>query len=192
VGVRLRPAAFLDRDGVVSHARVEEGRPYAPRSPDELVVIPGVAEACAALRDAGLAVVVVTNQPEVARGTLDGADLDAMHARLSRDLAIDEVVVCPHDDADECACRKPRPGMLLDAAERLALDLSRSVMVGDRWRDVEAGRRAGCATVFVDHGYDERRPDAPDLTVPDLAAGVAWIVRRVGLPCAPIEDGDDV
>lgn len=191
MGVRLKPAVFLDRDGVVVRARVEGGRPYSARSLDELVVIAGASEACAALRDAGFAVVVVTNQPEVARGTMDRVVLDEMHAVLVRDLSIDEVLVCPHDDADECPCRKPRPGMLLDAAERMDLDLSRSVMVGDRWRDVEAGRRAGCVTVFVDHRYDERRPDAPDVTVPDLAAAVGWIVRRVASSQQPDQGGSD-
>lgn len=191
MGVGLKPAVFLDRDGVVVRARVDEGRPYAARSLDELEVIPGAPEACSALRDAGLPIVIVTNQPEVARGTLDPTLLDDMHAVLRRELAIDDVVVCPHDDADDCRCRKPRPGMLLDAAERLDLDLARSVMVGDRWRDVEAGRRAGCATVFVDHRYDERRPDGPDLTVPDLASAVDWIVDRAASSQEPIRGAND-
>src|SRR5262245_66510962 len=120
--------------------------------------------------------ICVTNQPEIARGGVDPAQVEAINERLAAELELDEVVVCPHDDADGCDCRKPRPGMILDAAARLGLALDRSVMVGDRWRDIAAGRAAGVCTIFVDHNYDERRPVGHDLTVRGLHEAVSFIV----------------
>jgi D-glycero-D-manno-heptose 1,7-bisphosphate phosphatase len=134
-----------------------------------------VVDACARLHDAGLFLIVVTNQPDLARGTQERTVVDEIHGLLREALPIDAIYLCAHDDADCCACRKPAPGMLLTAAQEFGLDLGRSVMVGDRWRDVEAGRRAGCRTVFVDRGYEERAPVDPDLVVKDLAAAVDWI-----------------
>jgi D-glycero-D-manno-heptose 1,7-bisphosphate phosphatase len=128
-----------------------------------------------------LALVCVTNQPDIARGTQDVATVAAMNERLRELLGLDDIVVCPHDDEDGCVCRKPRPGMILDAARRLDLDVSRSVTVGDRWRDIEAGRAAGTWTVFVDCGYTERQPDRPDLIVEGLKEAVPWIIDRVNL-----------
>jgi D-glycero-D-manno-heptose 1,7-bisphosphate phosphatase len=172
-----RPAAFLDRDGVLNEPRVVEGHPHPPASVAELVLAPGAGAACARLHDAGLLLVVVTNQPDLARGTADRASVEAINGELRRRLPLDDVLVCPHDDGERCECRKPAPGLLHEAAARWAIDLARSVMVGDRWRDVEAGHRAGCSTVFVDRGYDERRPAAPDLVVGSLEEAVPWILR---------------
>src|SRR4051794_40057622 len=148
-----RPAVFLDRDGVLNAAVVRNGRPYPPADADAARLLPGVKAACRRLSEAGFALIVVTNQPDVARGTADPSGVDALNRRLQEKLELDEVVVCPHDDADECACRKPKPGMLLDAAVRWDIALGASVIVGDRWRDVEAGRAAGVRTVFIDRQY---------------------------------------
>lgn len=154
-------AVFLDRDGVLNRPLVCDGRPLAPSRFEELEVLDGVIDACDRLRTAGFALVVVTNQPEVARGTLDPAELEAMHDALVDLLHLDQVRVCPHDDADACRCRKPKAGMLLDAAEELGLDLPASFLVGDRWRDVEAANAAGCRAIFVDWGWTERAPSPP-------------------------------
>ena len=172
---RLR-AVFLDRDGVLNRAFVRDGRPHPPARVDDLEVLPGVAAAVERLREAGFQAIVVTNQPDIARGTTSPGDVDAIHRTLTSVVPIDEVLVCPHDDADGCGCRKPLPGLLVDAAERRGIDLASSVMVGDRWRDVEAGRAAGCRTVFVDRGYREPRPTGSDAEVPDLPAAVTWIL----------------
>ena len=142
-------AVFLDRDGVINRATVRDGRPYPPEHIAELEILPGVPGALARLRAAGFRLIVVTNQPDVARGTQRREVIDAMHAHLMAVLPLDEIRVCPHDDADQCVCRKPRPGLLEDAAGEAGLCLADSVMVGDRWRDVEAGRLAGCRTVFA-------------------------------------------
>jgi D-glycero-D-manno-heptose 1,7-bisphosphate phosphatase len=122
-------------------------------------------------------VVVVTNQPDVARGLLPPGELAAMHAVLRSLVPVDDIRVCPHDDDDGCACRKPAPGMLHSAARDHGIDLDASVMVGDRWRDIQAGQRAGCRTVLVDHAWREQLPDAPDAVVADLADAVGWILQ---------------
>lgn len=171
-----RRAVFLDRDGVIIRAVVRDGRPFAVTSAEAVEVLPDVPGALARLHDAGFVLVVVTNQPEVARGTLTLGTLDRMHAQLRAALPLDDVRMCPHDDADRCPCRKPEPGMLLDAARDHHLDLPGSFIVGDRWRDIEAGRRAGCTTIFVDRGYRERQPDEPDAVVRSLGEAADWIL----------------
>jgi D-glycero-D-manno-heptose 1,7-bisphosphate phosphatase len=160
---------FLDRDGVINRALVREGRPYPPASPRELEILPGVPEALRRLKAAGYLLVVVTNQPDVARGTTTREAVERLNGALAAALPIDDFRVCYHDEADACPCRKPAPGLLIEAARAFSVELARSYVVGDRWRDVEAGRRAGCKTVFVDHGYAERQPQSPDFRVRSLA-----------------------
>lgn len=182
-------AVFLDRDGVINRAFVRHGRPYPPQTLDELEVLPGVPEACAALKGAGFLLIVVTNQPDVARGTLEPRTLDRFHEVLRATLPLDDIRVCPHDDRDGCRCRKPAPGLLLAAAAESDIDLGRSVLVGDRWRDVEAGRRAGCKTVYVDYRYSESLPNEPDLRVGSLAEAVPWILKDGNGPEEPERSG---
>jgi D-glycero-D-manno-heptose 1,7-bisphosphate phosphatase len=177
-GEGLKRAVFLDRDGVLNRAVVRAGRPYPPAAVEEFEILPGVPEAVRRLRDAGFLLIGATNQPDVARGTQRREVVEAMNARLLAEMPIDEIRVC-YEDGDDCPRRKPNPGLLLEAAEAHGIDLSSSYMVGDRWRDVEAGRRAGCRTVFIDRGYDERRPDPPaDHTAADLATAAAWILSE--------------
>jgi D-glycero-D-manno-heptose 1,7-bisphosphate phosphatase len=161
---------------VINRPVIRDGRPHPPATLDALEVLPGVAGALGRLRDAGFRLVVVTNQPDVARGIQPRRIVDAMHARLARELPLDEFRVCPHDDGDGCRCRKPAAGLLEDAAREARLLLDASFMIGDRWRDIEAGRRAGCRTVFIDWGYEERRPDTPDVTVRSLPEAADWIL----------------
>jgi transaldolase len=168
-------AVFLDRDGVLNEAVVVDGRPRPPESAASLVLTPGVEQACAALKRAGFLLIVVTNQPDIARGSLQPGTVDAINEQLRGRLDLDDVLVCPHDDADGCDCRKPRPGMILEAARRWGVSLPECVMVGDRWRDIEAGRRAGCRTVWISRGYDEPPAARADLTVSSLAQSVDWI-----------------
>lgn len=170
-----RRAVFLDRDGVINRAVVREGKPYPPAGLDELEILPGVGEALAKLKAAGFVLIVVSNQPDVARGTTPRATVEAINAILGKALPIDEFVMCYHDSSDGCRCRKPKPGMLLDAASRWTLDLRASFMVGDRWRDVEAGQHAGCKTVFIDYGYDEKQPERVDYRVASLSEALPFI-----------------
>ena len=172
-------AVFLDRDGVINRAMVRDGKPYPPADLTELEILPGVPEALNRLHEAGFRLIVVTNQPDVARGAQTREAVEAMHAALlAHDLPIDSFRVCYHDNADRCDCRKPSPGLLLDAAREENIDLPASFMIGDRWRDVEAGRRAGCTTIFVDYHYAEPEPGRPDVRVKSLAEAVEWIFVR--------------
>jgi haloacid dehalogenase superfamily, subfamily IA, variant 1 with third motif having Dx(3-4)D or Dx(3-4)E len=173
-----RRAVFLDRDGVINRAIIRGGKPFPPATEEALEVLGGVPEALARLHDAGFRLVVVTNQPDVARGIQRREVVDRMHARLRAELPIDDIRVCDHDDRDRCGCRKPEPGLLTAAARDNGLSLPESFMVGDRWRDVEAGRRAGCTTIFIDCGYDEPRPDGADAAVGSLAEAADWILSR--------------
>jgi D-glycero-D-manno-heptose 1,7-bisphosphate phosphatase len=179
-----RRAVFLDRDGVINRPIVRDGKPYPPSRLEDLEVLPGVKEALARLRDAGFRVVVVTNQPDIARGTQRRDVVDAMHSRLRADLPIDEFRMCPHDDRDGCDCRKPSSGMIESAAHDSRLDLAGSFMIGDRWRDIEAGRRAGCTTILIDWHYDEAITVSPDFVTTSLPAAVDWIFERLALPAA--------
>ena len=168
-------AVFLDRDGVINRPIVRDGKPYPPDSLNTLELYEGVAEAIANLRNAGFLMIVVTNQPDVARGTQTRETVEAMHADLMAKLALNEVITCYHD-GDACNCRKPKPGALLEAESRYGIDLKSSFMVGDRWRDIEAGQRAGCICIFIDRGYSERQPVPPFARVTSLAEASEWIL----------------
>ena len=174
-------AIFLDRDGVINRAVVREGKPYPPASMDEFVFLDGVGEACALLKQAGFLLVVVTNQPDVARGTQSIEAVEEMHAAMCEVLPIDRVEVCyDADDSTGSNRRKPRPGMLLDAASALNVDLSRSIMIGDRWRDIDCGHAAGCTTVFIDYGYKEQLRAQPDMRAASLLDAARLIVGTAG------------
>jgi D-sedoheptulose 7-phosphate isomerase len=171
-------AVFLDRDGVINRAFVRDGKPLPPPTLQELEVLPDVPEALHDLKSHGYQLLVVTNQPDVGRGKQSRAALDAMHQSLSASLPIDDILVCTHTDEDHCDCRKPLPGMLLEAARKHNVDLAASFMVGDRWRDIEAGYNAGCKTILIDYGYSERPPDHdPDLRARSLREAADWIIR---------------
>jgi D-glycero-D-manno-heptose 1,7-bisphosphate phosphatase len=172
----LAPCIFLDRDGVLNRAIVRNGKPYPPQSLDELEVIPGVAVALHALRARGYLLIAVTNQPDVVRGRQRREVVEAINARLLADLPLDRIYTS-YEDGDSPR-RKPNPGLLLDAARDYAIDLSQSVMIGDRWKDIEAGRRAGCRTVFIDYRYLEPAPDpAADFSTRSFPAAAAWILH---------------
>jgi D-glycero-D-manno-heptose 1,7-bisphosphate phosphatase len=171
-------AVFLDRDGVLNRSSNRDGVPSPPNSLDDFELLPGVREAVGQLKDAGYVLVVVTNQPDIARGTQEASVVDAINAVIQREMPIDAVLVCPHDDVDDCECRKPKPGLLLQAVERFDIDLDRSFMVGDRWRDVAAGRAAGCRTVQVGSLDEGDQSVAATARRDDLADAVRWILSQ--------------
>jgi D-glycero-D-manno-heptose 1,7-bisphosphate phosphatase len=181
VGALSRRAVFLDRDGVINKAIVRDGKPYPPGSLEELEIVEGCAEALNVLKEHGLLLLVVTNQPDVARGKQSREAVQRMHEALESALPIDNIFTCFHDDNDKaCDCRKPKPGLLLQAARKYGLELSDSFLIGDRWRDIDAAHAVGCRAVWIDYGYEERVPSRPpEARVDSLAGAVAWIVREI-------------
>jgi len=184
VGVRevsetpKRPAVFLDRDGVINRAMVREGKPYPPATLEELQILPDAAAALADLKQRGFLLLVVTNQPDVARGQQRREMVEQINRALASALPLDEVLVCYHSDHDACQCRKPQPGLFVQAAVDWEIDLARSFVIGDRWRDIDAGYNAGCMTVLIDYAYEERAPaHQPDVRVKSLREAVDWILR---------------
>jgi D-glycero-D-manno-heptose 1,7-bisphosphate phosphatase len=173
-------AVFLDRDGVINRPIVRGGKPYPPVSVTEFEILPGVEGACRRLKEAGFHLVVATNQPDVGRGTLPRETVETIHAHLCRVLPIDRVEVCydPGGGDPPNEFRKPRPGMLLKAARELDIDLGQSYMVGDRWRDIDCGRAAGCRTIFIDYGYDESLRAQPDYRVANLVEAAEIILGQ--------------
>jgi D-glycero-D-manno-heptose 1,7-bisphosphate phosphatase len=178
----MRRAAFLDRDGVINRKAREGG--YVTRW-EEMEILPGVAEAIALLNQAGLRVIVVSNQRCVAKGLVTAADLEALHHRMCEVLAsagatIDAIYYCPHEEEPACRCRKPQPGMLFDAAREHDIDLSLSWIIGDSKADVEAGRSAGCRTALI-AGSDESKRLQPDVVAASLLDAVQQILPHEGV-----------
>lgn len=172
-----RQAIFLDRDGTLNAAVVRAGKPFPPASVAEFTLLPGVAEGCHRLRAAGFVLILVTNQPDVGRGTQRREVIEEMHRHLATLIPLDHIEVCyDSGQGPPSEFRKPRPGMLLRAARELDIDLAKSWMVGDRWRDVDCGVHAGVRTIFIDHGYAEALRARPTVTVADFPAAVAVIL----------------
>ncbi len=177
MGIGKVRAVFLDRDGVLNEAIVRGGKPYPPRTLEEFRIVEDAPQALRRLKDAGYLLIVVTNQPDVARGTASMDTMEAFDAALRAALPIDGIFTCFHDDPDHCVCRKPKPGLLLAAAQKHNIDLAASYMIGDRWRDIDAGAGAGCQTILIDHHYAERPPDHPAWArVTSLSAAAKLVV----------------
>lgn len=150
-----RRAVFLDRDGVINKVVMRSGKPCSPRSMDEFKLEDGVEEAIVRLKEHFFIIIVVTNQPDIARKKITLDSLNVMLDRIYSELQIDAVWICPHDDIDGCNCRKPKAGMLIEAAEKWGIDLGCSFIIGDSWKDMEAGKTAGCATILLDRWYNQ-------------------------------------
>ncbi len=171
-------AVFLDRDGVLNQAVIKQGKPYPPATLSELIIPHGVNQALVALKSAGFFLIGATNQPDVSRGTTSRAHVDAINATLMETLPLDEILVCYHDDMEHCVCRKPKPGLLVYAAEKYNLSLPHCFMIGDRWRDIDAGQNAQCKTIWLDYQYDEKRPNNPDFITTTLEDAADWIINQ--------------
>jgi D-glycero-D-manno-heptose 1,7-bisphosphate phosphatase len=170
------PAVFFDRDGIIDQAVVREGRPYPPLRIEEVRLLPGTIKAMKKLAKAGYALFGITNQPDVARGTQSRAMVESINAFIQDHTPVNEIFVCYHDNQDQCDCRKPKPGLILQAAKKYALNLSRSWMVGDRWQDIAAGQAAGLKTIFVDYKYSEPFQGPPATYNIEDTASVAAII----------------
>jgi D-glycero-D-manno-heptose 1,7-bisphosphate phosphatase len=158
---------------------VRNGVPHPPATLEDVVIPPGTEAALIRLKQQGFALIAITNQPDVSRGITTRAAVEQVHRHLAKLLPLDDIFVCYHDDADNCECRKPKPGLILEAAREYHISLPASVMVGDRWRDVDAGAAAGCTTILIDYGHHERRPHSkPDASVASLQQAVDWILSQ--------------
>lgn len=154
--MKTKKAIFLDRDGVINKVLLNNGKPFSPRKFDEFEFLPEVEKALNYLRKLGFINIVVTNQPDIARGLMEIEELNKMHALTREKLPIDNFMICPHDDEDNCRCRKPKPGMLIEASEKWDIDLKKSYLIGDSWKDMEAGKSACCKTILIDMPYNQR------------------------------------
>ena len=180
-------ALFVDRDGVINEVTaVAGGSPRSPLSVDELDIVPDAAAALRRAHDAGYVVVVVTNQPDIARGTTTARAVREIHELMAAALPIDAFYCCPHDTDDGCTCRKPGPGMLVDAAREHSLDLGHSWLIGDRWVDIAAARAAGVRAVLVERPWSWEPTSsgsapiglAPDARAADLGSAIATVLAE--------------
>ena len=169
-------AVFLDRDGVINKAIIVNGQPYPPSSIEEMEILIGVKEGIDLLKKNGYLIFVVTNQPDVARGKTPIEKVEEINLFLEKEFSIDEVYCCYHDGKEDCFCRKPKPGMILEASSKWNIDLKNSFIVGDRWRDIEAGKSASISTILIDYNYLEKRVE-PDYCCLNFSEAVTYILK---------------
>jgi len=172
------PAIFLDRDGVLCRTIVRNGKPYAPRSLEDFKLMPNSSRSVKLLKDNGYKVIVVTNQPDIGHGKVTLEAVEAMHKKLCEKTKVDDVYLCAHRQDEGCECRKPNPGMLLSASKKYGIDMNRSYMIGDRASDIEAGKKVGCRTIFIDRHYAEPRPLDAEVNVNSLQRAVNYILSN--------------
>jgi D-glycero-D-manno-heptose 1,7-bisphosphate phosphatase len=174
----MKKTVFLDRDGVLNSVYMLGKIPTPPKRLEEVRILPGAREAIKLLIENFFEIVIVSNQPDVARGSVTKESVLNINAYLSHELGIRSFYTCFHDENDGCDCRKPKPGLILKAAQDLNLDLPKSFMVGDRWRDILAGQAAGCSCFFIDYGYEEKSPVSPFKKVSSLLEAVHLILEN--------------
>ena len=168
----MKYAAFLDRDGVINRSIIIDGKPQPPSVVSEVQILDGVIEAIKIIEKFDFVPVVITNQPDIARGVTTLSEVETINSFISLQTGIKHFYICPHDDSDKCDCRKPNPGLILHAVLDLDLDLKSSFLVGDRWKDIETGQALGIETYFIDYSYSERAPNFPFTKVVSLLEAV--------------------
>ncbi|MBV8802732.1 MAG: HAD family hydrolase [Gammaproteobacteria bacterium] len=172
-----KKAVFLDRDGVLNHALIKNGKPYPPANLKELTIPNDAKTALNMLKSHGFLLIGATNQPDVARGTTPREIVEMINRQIMSFLPLDDIRVCYHDNPDNCECRKPLAGLLIQAADDYDIDLAQSIMVGDRWKDIEAGKNAGCKTIWLRCNYNEPEPPrAPDFIASSLSQAAEWVI----------------
>ena len=174
----MKKSVFLDRDGVINKVYIKDGLPQSPNSLNELKILPGVKESIIKLKKLNFICLMVTNQPNVSRKKIDKNSVIQMNNFLKNEIALDDIFVCYHDDSDNCNCRKPKPGLLLQAGKKWDVDFKKSFMIGDRWKDIQAGEKVGCKTIFLDYKYNEKKPKKPDF-VSDSLFNAAHIIEKL-------------
>jgi D-glycero-D-manno-heptose 1,7-bisphosphate phosphatase len=177
IGSKIKnKAVFLDRDGVLNRAKVILNKPYPPSTMEEMEILPGVHESIQLLKHAGFILIVITNQPDVARGTADINLVNTMNNYILTELDVDEIKCCFHDDSENCLCRKPKPGMIFEAVNKWDIDLSLSYLIGDRWRDIETAKNTDVTTILIDNQYDEKKVSA-DFECSNFEEAVNYILK---------------
>ena len=171
-------AVFLDRDGVINRGYVKDGKSYAPRSIKDFKLLPHAVSSIQRLMESGFLVIVITNQPDINNGLVTFDEVDVMHTLLRKNTQITDIFVCPHSQLENCDCRKPKPGMLIDAARKYNIDLTKSFMIGDRATDIEAGLQAGCRTIFLNRNYKESRPKHQEKTFTSINSATKFIINQ--------------
>lgn len=172
----MKQAVFLDSDGVLNEAIINNGKPAAPTSLNQLVIPDEVLPALERLKAEGYLLICVTNKPDIERGLMTQADLDAIIKKLQEELPLDDIFICYKEGSP---CYKPNPGLLIEAAKKYKVDLLYSYMIGDRWRDIGAGQNAGCKTIWIDRGYQEQKPNPQaNFTAHSLTEAVDWILSQ--------------
>ena len=171
----MKSAVFFDRDGVINKVILRYGQPFSARHFDEFELVEGVREVLQAFRKEGFINIIVTNQPDIARGLMKKEELEKMHVLIREELPVDVILVCPHDDNDNCNCRKPKPGLLLKAAKERNIDLHSSFVIGDQWKDMEAGKNVNCSTILIDYPYNKEVK--ADFRVKDLSSAEEIILK---------------
>ena len=161
-------ALFCDRDGVLIEAVTIDGKPKAIETLSEIRYCFGVEAAIKRIKRE-MPVFMITNQPEISRGSISKQSVDSINNKILHDLSLTAIFMCPHDDKDECGCRKPKIGLLEMAAQEFQIDLSRSFMIGDRWRDIACAHAGGLKAFFIDRNYDEQHPDPPFFSINHMA-----------------------
>jgi len=177
--MNLAPAVFLDRDGIINRAIVRDDKPYPPAHLDEFEILPGAITSLSRLAGFGYVLIGITNQPDVARGTQSRKMVEIFNILIQSSLPVREIFVCYHDNSDNCDCRKPKPGLILQAISKYNLDISGSWMVGDRWKDIAAGKSLGLKTIFVDYHYAEAyEGPSPDFIVENTSCLADIILKE--------------
>jgi D-glycero-D-manno-heptose 1,7-bisphosphate phosphatase len=175
----MRTAIFFERDGILNDCRVERGQQLTPRALEEFCVNGAAGESLQKLKDAGFLLLAITNQPGISRGYLSRRELDLMHVVLRKKLPVDEVLMCTHDEMDHCPCRKPRPGLIREAAFKYQLDLDRCFVVSDKWQDAQAAHNAGCTSILLDSPWIGKGHH--DFVLPNLnaiAEKILWLAAN--------------
>ncbi len=156
--LKKNKAFFFDRDGILNKSIIKNHKPYSPRFPGELNLNRGLLSFIKKLKKRGFLIIVVSNQPDIKNGKLSSYSLNLMNSIIKKFFLVDEIYICTHGKNDNCECRKPKPGMLIEASKKWNIELSRSYLVGDRCKDIEAGKSMNCTTIFIDYNYDEPKP----------------------------------
>jgi D-glycero-D-manno-heptose 1,7-bisphosphate phosphatase len=171
----MMQGVFIERDGILNRVRVERQHQVSPLTLEEFHVNEALFPLLGKLKAEGLLVIGTTNQPGLSRGYQSRRELERMHEKLARALPLDDILTCPHDDADHCSCRKPKPGLLMEAAFKWHLELERSFVISDKWQDAEAARAAGCTSLLLQSPWVGNVHH--DFILPDLGAIVEKILR---------------